>query len=80
MHAISEEARAFYEKIGFEPSPSDAMLLMATLSDARAMKTMGLSSLYLVQPKLFPNAEATAMAAGADDLLFRAVVADVISA
>ena len=26
---------------------------------ARAMKTMGLSALYLVQPKIFPGAEAT---------------------
>jgi TrmH family RNA methyltransferase len=43
---------------------------------ARAMKTMGLSSLHLVTPKLFPNAEATAMASGADDLLQRAVVHD----
>ena len=45
---------------------------------ARAMKTMGLSSLYLVQPKLFPHAEATAMAAGADDILFRAVVVETL--
>lgn len=43
-------------------------------SAARAMKTMGISSLYLVQPKIFPHAEATAMAAGADDILYRAVV------
>lgn len=45
---------------------------------ARAMKTMGLSSLYLVQPKLFPHTDATAMAAGADDLLFRAVVVETL--
>jgi TrmH family RNA methyltransferase len=43
---------------------------------ARAMKTMGLSSLHLVTPKIFPNAEATAMASGADDLLQTAVVHD----
>ncbi len=36
---------------------------------ARAMKTMGLDDLALVAPRLFPHAEATAMAAGADDLL-----------
>ena len=36
---------------------------------ARAMKVMGLSSLHLVTPKAFPNADATAMASGADDLL-----------
>lgn len=45
---------------------------------ARAMKTMGLSSLYLVKPKLFPHADATAMAAGADDILFRAVVVETL--
>lgn len=36
---------------------------------ARAMKTMGLSQLRLVQPKDYPNAEATARASGADDVL-----------
>jgi TrmH family RNA methyltransferase len=41
---------------------------------ARAMKTMGLSQLYLVRPKQFPCAEATARASGADDLLARARV------
>jgi len=41
---------------------------------ARAMKVMGLSSLHLVTPKIFPNAEAIAMASGADDLLQSAVV------
>jgi tRNA (cytidine32/uridine32-2'-O)-methyltransferase len=39
---------------------------------ARAMKNMCLSSLYLVQPKTFPSAEATARASGADDVLARA--------
>lgn len=38
------------------------------------MKTMGLSRLYLVNPKIFPDAQATAMAAGADDILEQAVV------
>ena len=41
---------------------------------ARAMKTMGQSDLWLVAPERFPHAEATAMAAGADDLLARATV------
>ena len=36
------------------------------------MKTMGLSRLYLVQPKRFPDDEALARAAGADDLLSQA--------
>lgn len=40
---------------------------------ARAMKTMGLSRLYLVQPyERYPDAEALAMAAGATDLLISA--------
>lgn len=41
---------------------------------ARAMKTMGLQDLRLVAPESFPNAQATAMASGADDLLARALV------
>lgn len=45
---------------------------------ARAMKTMGLERLYLVNPAGFPSAEATAMASGADDLLARAVVHDTL--
>jgi tRNA/rRNA methyltransferase/tRNA (cytidine32/uridine32-2'-O)-methyltransferase len=36
---------------------------------ARAMKTMGLHDLALVAPRNFPHADATARAAGADDLL-----------
>ena len=43
---------------------------------ARVMKNMGLTRLYLVNPKHFPNYEATAMASGADDLLSRAIVCD----
>jgi len=43
---------------------------------ARAMKTMGYNNLYLVKPKIYPNAEATARAAGADDILSKAVVCD----
>nr|HNH64672.1 TrmH family RNA methyltransferase [Thauera aminoaromatica] len=36
---------------------------------ARAMKTMGLSHLWLVNPKRFPDGEADARAAGAEDVL-----------
>lgn len=43
---------------------------------ARAMKVMGLSSLHLVTPKIFPHADATAMASGADNLLQAAVLHD----
>ena len=41
---------------------------------ARAMKTMGLTRLYLLNPKHFPAAEATARASGADDVLANATV------
>ena len=41
---------------------------------ARAMKTMGLSKLYLVAPELFPHVKANEMAAGALDVLGQAVV------
>jgi tRNA/rRNA methyltransferase len=41
---------------------------------ARAMKTMGLSRLYLINPRHFPDPQAEAMAAGADDILRDAVV------
>ncbi|HAQ50706.1 MAG TPA: tRNA (cytosine(32)/uridine(32)-2'-O)-methyltransferase TrmJ [Gammaproteobacteria bacterium] len=48
---------------------------------ARAMKTMGLSQLHLVAPLHYPNAEATARASGADDVLANAIVHDsVVSA
>jgi tRNA/rRNA methyltransferase len=45
---------------------------------ARAMKTMGLRHLYLINPRLFPDAQADAMAAGADDVLRDAVVCSSI--
>lgn len=41
---------------------------------ARAMKNMGLRQLVLVNPDRFPHAEATARAAGADDILAQARV------
>ena len=33
VQALSDDARAFYEKLGFEPSPLDPMMLMITLAD-----------------------------------------------
>jgi len=48
-------------------------------SAARAMKTMGLSRLYLVQPKSFPDDKATELAAGADDILENVVITDSIN-
>ena len=43
---------------------------------ARAMKNMSQKSLRLVNPKIYPSAEATARATGADDVLINAVVFD----
>lgn len=45
---------------------------------ARAMKTMGLSRLVLVNPRSFPDDEATARAAGADDVLASARVCQTL--
>lgn len=36
VHAISEEAKAFYLALGFTPSPLDPMMLMVTLRDLSA--------------------------------------------
>lgn len=41
---------------------------------ARAMKNMSLERLVLVAPKVFPSADATARASGADDILHKATV------
>jgi tRNA/rRNA methyltransferase len=47
---------------------------------ARAMKTMGFSDLALVAPRHFPDPDATAMAAGAADVLASARVFDSLEA
>lgn len=36
VHALSASAQAFYERVGFDPSPLDPMTLMATIADLRA--------------------------------------------
>jgi len=46
---------------------------------ARAMKTMGQKNLYLIKPKIFPSAEVTARATGADDILANAVVCESLA-
>ncbi len=46
---------------------------------ARAMKTMGLNSLYLVSPQLFPHQKANEMASGAVDILENAVIIQDLS-
>jgi GNAT superfamily N-acetyltransferase len=37
VHAISNDAKAFYLALGFEPSPHEPMTLMVTLADIRAV-------------------------------------------
>lgn len=36
VHAVHEEARGFYERFGFEPSPSDPLNLQLLVKDIRA--------------------------------------------
>lgn len=36
VHAISEEAKAFYQQLGLEPSPLEPMTLMVKIADLRA--------------------------------------------
>src|SRR6202166_2863268 len=48
-------------------------------SVARAMKNMALSDLVLVRPRSFPHAEASALAAGADDILAGARIAGSVA-
>jgi predicted N-acetyltransferase YhbS len=36
VHALSDEAAAFYRSLGFDPSPLGPMTLMVTLADVRA--------------------------------------------
>jgi GNAT superfamily N-acetyltransferase len=37
VHALSDNAVAFYRHLGFDPSPLDPMILMVTLADLRAL-------------------------------------------
>lgn len=37
VHAISDQAKAFYEKHGFRPSPVEPMTLMITIDEAKRM-------------------------------------------
>ena len=36
VHAISDQAKAFYQALGFDPSPAEPMTLMVTLADIRS--------------------------------------------
>jgi GNAT superfamily N-acetyltransferase len=37
VHAISDQAKAFYQALGFDPSPIEPMTLMVTLADIRSI-------------------------------------------
>ena len=47
-------------------------------STARAMKTMGLTNLYLVNPLIKPDSQAIALAAGASDVIGNAALVDTV--
>lgn len=36
VHALSADAKAFYERLGFDPSPLDPLILMIMLADLQA--------------------------------------------
>jgi GNAT superfamily N-acetyltransferase len=44
VHAISDEAKAFYEKHGFRTSPIEPMTLMVTIDEARRMLNYPITS------------------------------------
>ncbi len=47
-------------------------------STARAMKTMGLKNLYLVNPLIKPDSQAIALAAGASDIIGNATLVNTL--
>src|SRR5476649_252122 len=48
------------------------------VSTARAMKTMGLSNLYLVNPVVKPDSQAISLSAGASDVIGNATIVDTL--
>nr|WP_299240230.1 RNA methyltransferase [uncultured Halomonas sp.] len=48
-------------------------------ASARAMKTMGLTQLTLVNPRRFPDEEATQLAAGAEDIVADAAITNTLA-
>lgn len=47
-------------------------------STARAMKTMGLTNLYLVNPLILPDSQAIALSAGASDVIGQATIVETL--
>ncbi len=85
-HRPPSRASRFADDQAVTPYDNIAIVLVHTThpgnigAAARAMKNMGLSQLRLVEPKLFPHAEATARASGADDVLAAAGVFPTLDA
>ncbi|NQY63216.1 MAG: tRNA (cytosine(32)/uridine(32)-2'-O)-methyltransferase TrmJ [Alteromonadaceae bacterium] len=78
---LDPKASSLAEEQSEEPKLENVRIVLVNTSDcrnigsaARAMKTMGLSQLILVDPKEMPNGQAQAMAAGATDVLAGAKV------
>jgi tRNA (cytidine32/uridine32-2'-O)-methyltransferase len=87
----SLSARATLSAMASDPLPTDRLMtkpirfvLVRTShpgnigAAARAIRTMGFTRMTLVAPHRFPHAEASAMAAGADDVLDGVVIASTL--
>lgn len=60
VHAISEEARSFYEVVGFLSSPSDPMMLMIGLGDLNSALDAQYVTNHLAQ-SISPSAKLSAL-------------------
>lgn len=86
-HGFQRTSPAFYWMT--QPNPqllANIRIVLARTSHpgnigaaARALKTMGLADLALVDPAVFPNSQADAMASGATDVLARARVCKTLA-
>lgn len=71
-------------KLSFNPAKLIQFVLVETSHPgnigavARAIKTMGFNQLVLVNPRVFPDQEATARASGANDVLEQALVVNTL--
>ncbi|WP_370874149.1 GNAT family N-acetyltransferase [Rhizobium tibeticum] len=59
VHAISNGAKAFYEAVGFQPSPSDPMMLIIGLQglrrNCRATRTASFDDFPCAQTQVFED-------------------------
>ena len=91
MHVVPGLPGSMAKGLNFSPSAPDPLARLRVVlcapshpgnigAAARAMKTMGVSRLFLVQPRRHPSTEATALASGAGDVLAAARVCDSLDA